>query len=186
MWKKQRKPLLPTKWSEDLWNSIVGSPALRVIVDGYRLEAKMSDYTRVLGEPGRASRLTDLIDGEDDESGVSDEHGARGSRSKSYITREYFGRLGHLGASNPASDMRVRLSWETARQWVGAHEWWHWGTAIVPRKGVYGYVNPVEYDQIYATPVSLHVKLGTDEAGEAFFEQLFLRSKMTGSDPPDH
>jgi hypothetical protein len=101
---------------------------------------------------------------------------------KPLITREYFGRLGHLDASNPASDMRVSLSWETDRQWVGAHEWWHWGTAIVPRKGVYGYVNPVEYDEIYATPASLHIKLGTDKSGEAFFEKLFLQSKMAGSD----
>jgi hypothetical protein len=176
MWKKQRKSSLPSKWSEDLWNGIFGSSMFQLIVDGYRFKAETSDITRVLGEPGRASHVTDLSD---DESDVSDEFKSYGSRSESHITREYFGRLGHLDASNPASSMHVTLSWETMPQMVGAHEWWHWGYAIIPRKGVYGWVNPVQLDN----SVKLSIILGTDNSGEALFEQLFLRSKMSGSHP---
>lgn len=176
MWKKQRKSSLPKEWSEALWNDIFGSPWFRLIVEGYRFRAETSDTTRVLGEPGRASHVTDVSD---DESDVSDKFSSYGSRSKSYVTREYFGRLGHLDASNPASSMPVRLSWQTQHQMVGVHEWWHWGHAIIPRKSVYGWVNPVQRDD----GVSLGVILGTDNAGEALFEQLFLRSKISGSNP---
>jgi hypothetical protein len=64
---------------------------------------------------------------------------------------------------------------------VGDHEWWHWGTAIVPRKGVYGYINPV--DAYQDGSVTLHINLGTNNTDESFFEQLLLRSKMPGADP---
>lgn len=171
MWLKQQRPSLPTKWSENLWNGIFGSPWFRLIVDGYQFKEERSEITRrMLTEPG--ARHVDWSNEE-----------TYGSRSNSSITREYFGRLNHLGASHPVSDMQVKLSWQTARQMVGTHEWWHWGTAIVPREGVYGCVSPVEMAEEYATPVSLHIRLGTDESSEGLFEQLFLRSKMPGSGP---
>jgi hypothetical protein len=176
MWKKQRKSSLPNKWSEDLWNGIFGSSTFQLIVDGYRLTAERSDLTRQLGEPG-PRHVTDLSD---NESVVNDEFASYGSRSTSSISREYYGRLGHLDASHPASSMHVALSWETMPQNVGAHQWWHWGTALVPRKGVYRYVNPIEGDQ-YGSAVRLSIKLGTDSSDEAFFEQLFLRSKMSAN-----
>ena len=69
------------------------------------------------------------------------------------------------------------------RLMIGAQEWWHWGTATVPSKGVYGMVTPIELSEPYASPVSLSITLGTDNAGEALFEELFLRSKDFGSGP---
>ena len=162
-----RKSSGPKGWTEDLWKGVFRSSTFKLIVDRYRFLSKTSDTTRVLGEPG-------------DVSFASKSHGFR---SISLITREYFGRLGHLDESHPASTMRVRLSWNTDRLMIGAQEWWHWGTATVPSKGVYGMVTPIELSEPYASPVSLSITLGTDNAGEALFEELFLRSKDFGSGP---
>ena len=142
----------------------------KLIVDRYRFLSKTSDTTRVLGEPG-------------DVSFASKSHSFR---SISLITREYFGRLSHLDDSHPASAMRFRLSLNTDRVMIGAQEWWHWGTATVPSKGVYGMVTPIELSEPYASPLSLSITLGTDNAGEALFEQLFLRSKDFGCQSLGH
>ena len=86
---KKKRPLVkkllrrssrPKGWSEDLWNGIFRSSMFKLIVDRYRFLSKTSDTTRVLGEPG-------------DVSFASKTHSFR---SISLITREYFGRLGHL------------------------------------------------------------------------------------------
>ena len=133
MWEKQRKPSLPKEWSEDLWNDIFGSPWFRLIVDRYRFRSKTSDTTRALGEPGDVTDVSVAFQSDD-------------TRPISHIEREYFGRLDHLDAVDPASGIPVTLSWNTDRQMIGAHEWWHWGTEQIPRKGVYGWVNPVQLD----------------------------------------
>jgi hypothetical protein len=161
MWALQRKSTLPREWSEDLWTAIFGAGFFRLIVDRFHFKVETRATNRVLGEPGR------------------DESEFCGSRSKSSIRREYFGRLGHLDTSNPASSMLVHLSWETMPQMVGAHEWWHWSSETVPREGVYGWVNPVQL----GTYVTLDIVLGTDSSGEALFEQLYLRSRMSALNP---
>ena len=47
---------------------------------------------------------------------------------------------------------------------ICTQEWWHWGTATVPIKGVYGTVTPIELSEPYASPVSSSITLGTDNA----------------------
>ena len=89
-----RKSSRPTGWSEDLWNDIFASSMFKLIVDRYRFLSKTSDATRVLGEPG-------------DVSFASKSHGFR---SISLITRQYFGRLGHVVLEyRPPNDRYPRM-----------------------------------------------------------------------------
>jgi hypothetical protein len=156
---------LPKVWSRELWDRIFGATFQRfhLVVEHFDFEAKVSDTTRILGEPGEAS----VAFVSDDTKPIRD------------ITHRYFGRLAQLDEAHPAFGIGVSLAWETTRQMRGAQEWWHWGSAAIPRLGVYGWISPVqEYDF-----VSLHITLGTDNPGVDLFEQLFIRSKMLNDAP---
>lgn len=163
MWKKQLKSSLPIELSEELWNNIFGSSTFKLIVDRYHFRSETSDITRILGEPGDIGPV----------------YKSDNTNSISYIKREYYGKLAHLHSDNLATSIHVTLSLNTNRQNLGSQEWWHWGSASVPNIGVYGYVNPVQTNG----SVRLSIAIGTDNSGEALFEQLFFRSKFSDSNP---
>jgi hypothetical protein len=93
---------------------------------------------------------------------------------------EFFGRL-FFTPPHPAAGMRVSLSFETELQeWGdGRIEWWHWGSALIPREGVYGTAHPVHFPKM----PSMHVRLGTDQQGELQFEKLVERAMLLGLGP---
>lgn len=106
-----------------------------------------------------------------------------GSKFKSdtnHISREYFGRL-FYEPPHPAAGLRVFLNFKTdLQEWSdGRVEWWHWGTALIPRENVYGYAHIVQQ----CNAPHMHVCLGTDEQGELIFERLVERAKLMGLGP---
>jgi hypothetical protein len=92
-----------------------------------------------------------------------------------HISREYLGRL-FFEPPHPASGMRVSLAFVTELQkWHdGRMEWWHWGSARIPREEVYGTAHPVHFPNV---PL-MHVNLGTDKQGELQFAELVERAAL--------
>ena len=107
-------------------------------------------------------------------------NGYKFTSDTNHMSREYFGRF-FFEPPHPAAGMRVSLAFETERQeWGdGRIEWWHWGSAQIPREEVYGIAHPVHFPKM---PL-MHVRLGTDEQGELIFERLVERAKLMGLGP---